>query len=101
MLLHPKKTQLAKYAHCPPSPTVHPQGLIVVSPDHLSSGTSVVSALFCMRKAVLAERFKGLGGGSRVMLVGTLVHELIQTVMEKVGPMSWLLSTLKLENFLP
>jgi hypothetical protein len=38
-------------------------GMLVVNPDHLVSGTSVVSALFCLRKAVLAEKFKGGGGG--------------------------------------
>jgi hypothetical protein len=37
--------------------------MLVVNPDHLVSGTSVVSALFCLRKAVLAEKFKGGGGG--------------------------------------
>jgi hypothetical protein len=31
-----------------------------------------------MRKAVLNERFKGLEGPSRTMLIGTLVHELLQ-----------------------
>ena len=42
-------------------------GLVVVNPDHLVSGTAVVSALFCLRKAVLAEKFKGGGGrGSKV-----------------------------------
>jgi len=39
-------------------------GAIVVDPDRLVSGTSVVSALFCMRKAVLAEKFKGYDGKS-------------------------------------
>ena len=33
-------------------------GLLVVNPDVLISGTSIVSTLFCMRKAVLNERFK-------------------------------------------
>ena len=33
-------------------------GLLIVNPDLLISGTSIVSTLFCMRKAVLNERFK-------------------------------------------
>ena len=37
-------------------------GLLVLHPDFLISGTSVVSTLFCMRKAVLNEKFKGLDG---------------------------------------
>ena len=80
-------------------------GLLVVNPDVLISGTSIVSTLFCMRKAVLNERFKvciasfyngkgflfpkillkhifcffqGQEGSSRSMLIGTLVHELLQ-----------------------
>ena len=53
-------------------------GLLVVNPDMLISGTSIVSTLFCMRKAVLNERFKGQEGSSRSMLIGTLVHELLQ-----------------------
>ena len=58
-------------------------GLLTLNPDTLLSGTSVVSALFCTRKAVLAERFKGVEGGNRVMLVGTVVHELLQEVLRQ------------------
>merc|ERR1719239_70115 len=35
-----------------------------------------------MRKAVLAEKFKGMEGGNRVMLLGTIVHELLQEVLK-------------------
>ena len=55
-------------------------GLIVVSPDTLVSGTSVVSSLFCRRKAVLSERFRKSDPTNRVMLIGTLVHRLLQRV---------------------
>ena len=37
-------------------------GLLVVEPDRMVSGTSIVSTLCCMRKAVLNECFKGLDG---------------------------------------
>jgi len=57
------------------------KGMIVVNPDTLVSGTAVVSALFCMRKAVLSEKFKSMEGGNKVMLIGTLVHELLQEVL--------------------
>jgi len=60
------------------------EGSIIVNPDMLVSGTSVVSALFCLRKAVLSEIFKGGGGrGNKVMLVGTMVHQLFQDVLDK------------------
>lgn len=55
-------------------------GLIVVHPDILISGTSVVSSLFCQRKAVLSERFRGTEPTNQIMLNGTLVHRLLQTV---------------------
>ena len=58
-------------------------GSVIVNPDVLVSGTAVVSALFCMRKAVLSEKLKGLEGGNRVMLVGTMVHELLQEVVKE------------------
>ena len=58
-------------------------GLVVVNPDFLVSGTSIVSTLFCMRKAVLNERFKGQEGSSRSMLIGTLVHELLQESLKR------------------
>ena len=37
-------------------------GLLVVNPDFLLSGTSIVSTLFCMRKSVLNEMYKGTEG---------------------------------------
>lgn len=56
-------------------------GLIVVKPDLLVSGTSVVSSLFCQRKAVLSERFRGIEPTNQVMLNGTLVHRLLQKAL--------------------
>ncbi|XP_067908486.1 DNA replication ATP-dependent helicase/nuclease DNA2 isoform X2 [Heterodontus francisci] len=53
-------------------------GYLVVSPDHLISGTSVANSIRCMRRAVLKERFKACERGTRQMLVGTLVHEIFQ-----------------------
>lgn len=55
-------------------------GSIVVRPDLLISGTSVVSSLFCSRKAVLSERFKGIEPTNEAMLTGTIVHGLLQKV---------------------
>ena len=37
-------------------------GLLVVNPDRLISGTSVVATLFCQRKAILNDLFRGLEG---------------------------------------
>eukprot|EP00061_Rhincodon_typus_P013829 g40445.t1 len=54
------------------------KGYLIVSPDHLISGTSVANSIRCMRKAVLNERFKACEKGTQQMLVGTLVHEIFQ-----------------------
>lgn len=44
-------------------------GLIVQNPDFLISGTSVVGSLFCMRKGVLSDRFKGIDSGNKVVSI--------------------------------
>ncbi|KAK4301412.1 hypothetical protein Pmani_026446 [Petrolisthes manimaculis] len=59
------------------------KGVLVVNPDFLVSGTSVVAGVFCRRKAVLNERFKGIDPPNQVMLIGSLVHELFQEVVKK------------------
>ncbi|XP_065365424.1 DNA replication ATP-dependent helicase/nuclease DNA2 [Calliphora vicina] len=59
------------------------QGFCVINPDTLISGTSVVGSLFCRRKAVLQDRFRGIDANNKIMVVGSLVHELLQIVLEK------------------
>ncbi|RXG72621.1 DNA replication ATP-dependent helicase/nuclease DNA2 [Armadillidium vulgare] len=59
------------------------KGIVVVNPDYLISGTSVVSAVFCPRKSVLNERFKGYDGGNKIMIIGSLVHQLFQDIVTK------------------
>ncbi|XP_016988566.1 DNA replication ATP-dependent helicase/nuclease DNA2 isoform X2 [Drosophila rhopaloa] len=59
------------------------QGYCVSHPDFLISGTTVTGSLFCRRKSVLQERFRGLDPGNSVMLIGTLVHELLQKVLRQ------------------
>lgn len=57
------------------------RGLIVFQPDILVSGTSVVGALFCMRKSILSDLFKGVDSGSSIMVLGILLHEFLQEVI--------------------
>uniref|UniRef100_A0A8D8VN64 DNA helicase n=1 Tax=Cacopsylla melanoneura TaxID=428564 RepID=A0A8D8VN64_9HEMI len=57
------------------------RGLIVYAPDMLISGTSVVGALFCMRKSILADLFKGIDSGSSIMVLGILLHQFLQEVL--------------------
>ncbi|CAG2246333.1 DNA2 [Mytilus edulis] len=58
-------------------------GLIVVNPDLLLSGTTVVSSVFCMRKGVLSEKFKGCDKGNQQMLYGSIIHFVFQQVLQK------------------
>ncbi|NXU48023.1 DNA2 nuclease, partial [Turnix velox] len=53
-------------------------GYLVLYPDLLLSGTAITNSIRCMRRAVLAERFRGLGSSSRHTLVGTILHEIFQ-----------------------
>ncbi|RUS89794.1 hypothetical protein EGW08_002497, partial [Elysia chlorotica] len=57
------------------------KGLVVVNPDTLLSGTLVVSAVFCRRKSVLNEQFKGVDKGNVQMLYGSIIHSLFQEVL--------------------
>jgi len=42
-------------------------GFIVTTPDNLISGTSVVGSLFCQRRGVLAERFRGVDSNNKIV----------------------------------
>lgn len=64
-------------------------GLVVMHPDILISGTSVVGGLFCHRQSILKEKFRGFeslplfeSNGS-YMTVGLLVHNILQEVLMK------------------
>ncbi|KAJ4428147.1 hypothetical protein ANN_24162, partial [Periplaneta americana] len=58
-------------------------GLLVHHPDTLISSTAVVGSLFCPRRGVLSEWFRGIDGDSKIMVIGSLIHELLQEVLEK------------------
>lgn len=47
------------------------------------SPTSIVGAQFCKRRGILSDKFRGTDPGNKVMLVGTLVHTLLQEVLKK------------------
>uniref|UniRef100_A0A1A9W184 DNA replication ATP-dependent helicase/nuclease n=1 Tax=Glossina brevipalpis TaxID=37001 RepID=A0A1A9W184_9MUSC len=57
------------------------EGFCVVNPDTLIPATVVVGSLFCRRKAVLQDRFRGIDANSKTMVVGSLAHELLQNVL--------------------
>ncbi|XP_052739184.1 DNA replication ATP-dependent helicase/nuclease DNA2 [Bicyclus anynana] len=56
-------------------------GLLALRPDHLVSSTSVVAGVFCKRKAVLQERWRGIDSANSAMTIGILIHELVQKAL--------------------
>ncbi|GFH13469.1 uncharacterized protein HaLaN_09362, partial [Haematococcus lacustris] len=64
------------------------EGLCVLHPDILLSGTTVTSAMDCTRKAWLSELFGG-GANNDKAVLGTLSHELVQWALLAAvqGPM--------------
>lgn len=62
----------------------HTQGFIVKHPDILISGTALSGSLFCQRRAVLNYLYPGLDCTNSSMLIGTMVHVLLQEVSNTV-----------------
>nr|XP_022919346.1 DNA replication ATP-dependent helicase/nuclease DNA2 [Onthophagus taurus] len=58
------------------------EGLLVYEPNLLISSTSVVGALFCKRRAVFRTYFAGFEPENKVMIIGVLVHSLLQNVLK-------------------
>ncbi|XP_060555585.1 DNA replication ATP-dependent helicase/nuclease DNA2-like [Ruditapes philippinarum] len=58
-------------------------GLLIINPDLLLSGTTVVSSVFCMRKSILKEKFKGCDSRNIQMLYGSIIHAVFQQVLKK------------------
>lgn len=57
-------------------------GLVVYEPDLLISSTSIVGSLFCKRKSVITERYRGFDPANRIMVIGSLVHKLLQSSLQ-------------------
>lgn len=60
------------------------KGLLVLNPDQLVSGTSVMAAMRCVRQAYLQDLLAG--DTSRAAVLGQLSHELLQKTV--LGPQS-------------
>lgn len=56
------------------------EGFVIKYPNILVTGTGIVGSLFCLRQAVLNYLFPGLDPPNVSMLIGSLVHELLQEV---------------------
>lgn len=64
-------------------------GFLVTQPDLLISSTTIMSGLFCNRRAVLTEKFRkieslpNLNADYSVMTVGSLVHQWLQKTLRE------------------
>lgn len=43
------------------------EGFAIIRPDFLVSGTSVVGGLFCLRKSILSDRFRGIDANNKIV----------------------------------
>ncbi|CAH1104668.1 unnamed protein product [Psylliodes chrysocephalus] len=57
-------------------------GLLVIEPDRLVSSTAVSGSLWCKRRTILSERYRGFDTTNQVMLVGSLVHSILQFALK-------------------
>jgi DNA replication ATP-dependent helicase Dna2 len=55
-------------------------GYLILNPQHILSGTTILSSLHCIRKSALNWKFKdtGLSSGSSHMILGNVLHMLFQ-----------------------
>lgn len=70
-------------------------GFVITQPDLLISSTTIMSGLFCNRRAVLAEKFRkiellpNLNADYTIMMVGSLIHQWMQkALLENVHTLS-------------
>ena len=55
-------------------------GLLVLHPDMLISPTRIADAIGCVRRGVISERGKSLGGFSKPAVLGNLRHSFIEVM---------------------
>ncbi|AET40313.1 bifunctional ATP-dependent DNA helicase/ssDNA endodeoxyribonuclease DNA2 Ecym_5575 [Eremothecium cymbalariae DBVPG len=65
-----------------PVTKLHNDNLMIVHPDLLVSATSMGSSIECLRKSVLNFQFMEPGVPSIQMTIGSIVHELLQELLE-------------------
>ncbi|XP_050465374.1 DNA replication ATP-dependent helicase/nuclease DNA2 [Cataglyphis hispanica] len=64
-------------------------GFLITQPDILISGTTIISGLFCNRRAVLTDKFRkieslpNLNADYSVMTIGSLVHQWLQKALHE------------------
>ncbi|VDK22372.1 unnamed protein product, partial [Anisakis simplex] len=54
------------------------RGVVIMDGDTLVPCTTLMQGLYCRRKAILADRFRGGGSTNKAMFIGNIVHALFQ-----------------------
>ena len=60
------------------SQDIHMNRVIIFHPDILLTGTAASNALSCKRKALIDYEIKEVGGASKHLVIGNVVHEALQ-----------------------
>ncbi|KAL0278559.1 UNVERIFIED_CONTAM: hypothetical protein PYX00_000352 [Menopon gallinae] len=58
-------------------------GYLIIRPDVMMPITSLVNGMFCLRRGVLSHLYKSVTGDKPVMLMGRVLHELLQESLKK------------------
>ncbi|KAG8252501.1 Tripartite DNA replication factor [Homalodisca vitripennis] len=58
-------------------------GMLTTHPDTLVSGTTIVGSLFCTRRSVLSDMYRGMDADSSIMVMGSFLHQLLQEVLKR------------------
>lgn len=56
--------------------------LLIWHPDELVSPTKIGSATYCVREAIINDRFKGPGVVSEALIIGNITHSLFQSCLQ-------------------
>lgn len=56
-------------------------GYVSIHPDIIVSSTALVGAMFCRRRGVLSSFFRGFDRKNKAMVMGSLVHEILQRAL--------------------
>lgn len=58
-------------------------GYVIISPDVMMPITTLVSGMYCLRRGVLGHLYKNFSNDKPVMMMGRLLHELLQESLRR------------------
>lgn len=58
-------------------------GFVILYPNTLVSGTTLMSSLWCRRKTIIANLYGNIISSNKIMTFGSLIHELLQETLKR------------------